>query len=279
VEESRKTFGVFPTFNATFLTLIPKEDKALTPKSFHPIALYNVIFKLITKVLANRLKPLLSKLISKEQTRYVKGHQILDNIILTQELIHSLNLNKTPGMLIKLDMSKVFDKTSWQYIRETLKAFGFHPTWIQWITSLISSSFFSILLNGTPTSTFNPSRGIRQGHTLSPFLFILMAEGLSRSIKLVVHNNFLKGIFFHNMNPPLSHTQFVDDTTLMEEPTLRETRTLKSNLENFVAASGTSINESKSQIFFFNTPLRIQLNIARELGFQRSCLPTKYLGI
>ena len=137
-----------------------------------------------------------------------------------QELIHSLKINKTPSMLIKLDMSKAFDKINWQYIRETLKAFAFHPTWIHWITSLISSSFFSILLNGTPTSTFKPSRGISQGDPLSPFLFILMVEGLSRSIQVVSHNTSLKGISINNLNPPISHTQFVDDTTLMGEPTL-----------------------------------------------------------
>lgn len=153
--------GVLHAFNATFITLIPKEERSLTLKSFHPIALYNVILKLITKVLANRLKPLLPRLISKEQTGYVEGQQIVDNIILTQELIHSLKLNKTPTMLIKLDMSKDFDKTSSKYIREILKAFGFHPTWIQWISSLISSSFFSIVLNGSLSPTFKPSRGIR----------------------------------------------------------------------------------------------------------------------
>ena len=120
--------GVLLAFNATFIALIPKEDKALTPKSFRPISLCDIIFKLITKVLVSKLKPLLPKLISKEKTGYVEGLQILDNIILTQELIHSLNLNKTPGMLIKLDMSKFFNKISLQYIRETLKAFGFHPT-------------------------------------------------------------------------------------------------------------------------------------------------------
>ena len=160
VEESRKTLGILLAFNATFLTLIPKEDKSTTPQAFRPIALCNVIFKLITKVIANRIKPLLPNLISKEKIGYVEARQILDNIILTQELIHYVKLNHTPRMLIKLDMSKAFEKISWQYIREILKAFGFHPTWIQRIYSLISSSF-SILLNRIPTSTFRPSRGIR----------------------------------------------------------------------------------------------------------------------
>ena len=136
-----------------------------------------------------------------------------------------------------------------------LKDFGFHPTWIHWISSLISSSF-SILINGTPSPTFKPYRGTRQGEPLSPFLFIVMDEGLSRTITQAVNFSSLKGLVVHNMSPRFSHTQFVDDTTLMDEPTLRESRNIKTLLDDFVVASGTSnINESKLQIFFFNTPL------------------------
>jgi hypothetical protein len=175
-------------------------------------------------------------------------------------------------------MSKTFDKISWKYVIETLKDFVYHPTWIHWISSLISSSF-SILINGSPSPTFKSSRGIRQGDPLSPFLFILMAEGISRTITYAINSSSLQCLTMHNMNPPLSHTQLVDNTTLMGEPTLWEARTMKTILNDFVAASSTSINESKSQIFLFNTPLRIQLNISQELGFHRSSLPTRYLGI
>jgi hypothetical protein len=84
--------------------------------------------------------------------------QILDNIILAHELIHSLNSTKKPGMLIKLDLSKAFDNLSWDYIHNTLLAFGFSLPWIQWIMSLLTSSFFSILVNGSPSPTFSPSR-------------------------------------------------------------------------------------------------------------------------
>lgn len=161
IEHSISTHGVLPGFNATFLALIPKEENSQHPKSFRPIALCNVIYKLITKIIGNRLKPLLPSLISREHMGYVEDHQILDNVILTHELIHSLKIKKIPEMLIKLDLLKAFDKLSWQYLRSILHAFGFHPTWTQWIISLISSSFFSILINGSPSATFTPSRGIR----------------------------------------------------------------------------------------------------------------------
>ena len=93
IENSRHTLGVLLAFNATFLTLIPKEKNSLHPKAFRPIALYNVIFKIITKITANRLKPLLPSLILKEKIGYVEGRKILDNVILTHELIHSLKVN------------------------------------------------------------------------------------------------------------------------------------------------------------------------------------------
>jgi hypothetical protein len=169
-------------------------------------------------------------------------------------VIHSLKKTKTPGMLLKLDLSKAFDKISWDYMREILLAFGFDQLWVTWILNLTSSTFFSILINGVPSQPFSPSRGIRQGDPLSPFLFIIMAEGLSRSIHTVVANNLLTCLPLHGISPPISHSQFVDDTLLMGTPTIREANSLLSILQTFSDASGMDCNKDKSQIFFFNTP-------------------------
>jgi hypothetical protein len=169
VEESRTSGQVLSTFNATFLTLIPKEDRVTHPKQFHPIALCNVIYKIITKIIALWLKPILPFIISKEQSGYVEGCQIMDNIILVHEVIHSLKSTRTPGMLIKLDLSKYFDRLSWQYMNSLLAAFGFNKDWINWIMKLTTSAFFSILVNGVPSQPFSPTRGIHQGDPLSPF--------------------------------------------------------------------------------------------------------------
>jgi hypothetical protein len=169
VEESRNRQWVLPALNATFLTLIPKEENVASPSKYQPISLCNVIYKIITKVIANRLKPLLPLLISPEQTGYVEGRKIMDGIILAHEVIHSLKTTKKPGMLLKLDLSKSFDHLSWEYIEKTLLAFGFSLEWVHWILSLLSSTFFSVLVNDCPSSTFSPSRGIHQGDPLSPF--------------------------------------------------------------------------------------------------------------
>jgi len=108
-------------------------------------------------VVANSLKPIMTFVISKEQEGYVEGRQIMYTVILAHEVIHSLNSTKTPSILIKLNLSKSFDKASWQYLQAILDSFGFDQHWVNWISKLTSSTFFSILVNGVPSQPFSPS--------------------------------------------------------------------------------------------------------------------------
>ena len=124
-EESHTSGQVLLYLNVAFLTLIRKEEMDTNPKQFRPISLCNVIYKIITKVVANGVKPIMTFIISKEQAGYMEGRQIMDTVILAHEVIHSLKSTKTPGILIKLDISKSFDKASWQYIPSILDSFGF----------------------------------------------------------------------------------------------------------------------------------------------------------
>jgi hypothetical protein len=112
---------------------------------------------------------------------------------------------KTPYMLIKLDMSKDFDKLRWKHIKQILKAFGFHHDWIHWILSIISFTMFYLLINGFPSPPFHPNHGIRQGDPLYPFIFIIMVKGLGRSLKATTENNELQGLSLHNSDDPLTH--------------------------------------------------------------------------
>eukprot|EP00253_Pinus_taeda_P023364 PITA_23364 len=194
VEDSRNSGTILKSLNSTFLALIPKDEEAKTPDKFRPIALCNVIYKIISKVIASRLKTILPGIISEEQSGYVEGRAILDNILLAQEMIHSLHSRKEAGMLMQLDLSKAYDKVSWKYLEVVLRAFGFCRTWIKWIMALIKSPRYSILINGAPSTPFTPSRGIRQGDPLSPFLFVILMEGLSRTIAKKKAEGKIKGL-------------------------------------------------------------------------------------
>lgn len=138
---------------------------------------------------------------------------------------------------------------------------------------------FMILINWSPSHTFNASRCLSQGDPISPFLFILAVEGMVRYIKLVVQAIHLKGIHLWGNDLPLSHQQFMDDIMLFCQVSLRETRALKSILQYFMQACGTYINNEKSNIFFYNTPVPSQSFLARILGFWIGSLPSKYLEI
>eukprot|EP00253_Pinus_taeda_P010319 PITA_10319 len=278
VEDSRRSGTILKSLNSTFLALIPKTEEAKTPDKFRPIALCNVIYKIISKLIASRMKTILPGIISEEQSGYVEGRQIFDNILLAQEMIHSLHSRKIAGMLMQLDLSKAYDKVSWRYLEAILKAFGFCSSWINWVMALIRSPRYSILINGAPSGFFAPSRGIRQGDPLSPFLFIILMEGLSRTIAKRQVDGKIQGLKPIRSLRATTHQQFVDDTMLHGTPTVKEAVAYREILDLFSQASGMDINFSKSTIFFFNTHPTVQSHLARLLGFRISSLPSKYLG-
>jgi hypothetical protein len=176
----------------------------------------------------------------------VEGRKILDSIILAHEVIHSLRKTCTLGMLLKLDLSRDFDKLSWAYMHSVLLAFSFDPSWVNSILNLTSSTFFSILINGVPSCPFSPTQGIRQGDPLSPFLFIIMEEGLSCSIQDSIENQTLSRIPLHGIDPLIYHIQFVDYTLMMGSPTVHESQTILSIIQAFCEASRMDINKDKS---------------------------------
>lgn len=141
-----------------------------------------------------------------------------------------------------------------------------------------NSAFFSILFNGSPSTTFSPSRGICQRDTLSSFLFILMVEGLGQSITAIVMAGQITGLKLHPGSPTSSHKQLFNDTMFLGKPTIYEVKAFQSILKTFELASRLEINLSKSQLFFFNMPLVLKIHLTYVFGIPKSSLPTKYMG-
>jgi hypothetical protein len=239
-------------FNHTNIALIPKIDNPSLVHHFRPISLTNFNYKIISKILSNRFKPLLHKIISPTQSAFLKGRSIHDNTILAHELFHTMKQKKGNGslMALKLDMEKAFDSMEWEFLLKILSLLGFHSIWIQWIRQCITTSSFSILLDGAPFEKFLPSRGLRQGDPLSPFLFILGSEILSRLIVREENLGLLQGIKMARMCPSITHLFFADDVIIFARAKANEAGVILKCLNTYSSWSGQNINVSKSAIFF-----------------------------
>ncbi|XP_059064798.1 uncharacterized mitochondrial protein AtMg01250-like [Cryptomeria japonica] len=176
-------------------------------------------------------------------------------------------------------MAKAYDRVKWGFLRKVILTFGFSLEWVEWIWSCVTSPSFSVLLNGEPSKLFGASRGLCQDDPLSPYLLIIMVEGLGRFIKHQVSHSLIHGWRWGNGFPTLSHLHFVDDTTLTGRARIQEAEAFRLTLDTYLAALGQKINDHKSSIYFFNTLESIQQRIANILRFQIESLPMTYLGI
>lgn len=198
------TTATFPRdINQTFIALIPK-NQSLTPMDHRTIGLCNVIYKIISKSVANRVKDHLTDFICHSQATFILGKHITSNIIITQEIIHSFNLKawKDHAFLLKIDLAKAFDTIEWAFISSALHRIGFMDHFINLIQICIYTSSLSILVNDEPIAYFHPQRGLRQGCPLSPYLFVLAINELSFKLQEALYNNNLSGISLRSGAPP-----------------------------------------------------------------------------
>jgi hypothetical protein len=174
-----------------------------------------VLYKIIAKVLANRLKGVLDKIISKTQSAFIKVKQILDPILIANESLDSRRRSGEPSILCKMDVEKACDHVNWDFLLYMLKRCGFGAKWCSWISFCISSVRFSFLVNGSPEGFFDSSQGIRQGDPLSPLLFVFVMEALSCTLSAGINDGLLEG--FKVGNVAVSHLLFADDTLIFCE--------------------------------------------------------------
>ncbi|KFK27798.1 hypothetical protein AALP_AA8G430800 [Arabis alpina] len=269
--------------NHTNICLIPKPDVPKSMSDFRPIALCNVSYKIISKILVGRLKKVLPGIISNTQAAFIPGRHIMDNVIIAHEMLHSLKRRKRWAksyMTVKTDISKAYDRMEWQFIKDTMMQMGFNDTWIGWIMMCVETVTFSTLVNGVPTGTIIPHRGIRQGDPLSPYIFILCAEVLSHLFTRAAASKQLKGMKISHTGPTVNHLLFADDALFFCHAHQLSCTTILRLLSEYERVSGQAINLSKSAITFgakvrddIKSRLRHILNIHNDGGCG------KYLGL
>lgn len=279
VEDSRISGQILASFNSTFIALIPKSDNALSLNEYKPISLCNCIYKVVSKIIARRLKVILSEHISKEQFGFLEGRQIHEAIGVAREGLHSLQTKNLKGLVLKIDLSKAYDKVSWLYIILLLTHLGFGIAFIRWIMSCITTVSFSVLINGATSPFFHVERGLRQGCPLSPLLFLLVTEGLSRAIKEAKAQGRFKGVQIVQ-NLFITHLLFVDDVLIFCSGTRGDTRVLQEILDLFSKVIGMEINAEKSTLSTHLLRHEEVEELTRVFPFNTTCLDEglTYLG-
>jgi hypothetical protein len=276
--------GIFDqSINSTYIALIPKLTTASCVSEFKPISLCNVLYKLISKVLANRLKQVLPSVISPYQSAFVPGWLIIDNVLATYEALHSMKTcmrGKKGYMVVKLDMSKAYDRVEWSFLEAMMRRLGFTKGWISMIMRCVSCVSYSVLVNGVPYGNIRPSRGLRQGDPLSPYLFLLVAEGLSTMLVGAEREGKITGVPFSGGRLRLSHLFFADDSLLFVRANFTEWACLLGILSWYEKASDQKLNAAKTSIFFSkNTRAEFKDFLRSFAGISTTSSYEKYLGL
>ncbi|XP_019175849.1 PREDICTED: uncharacterized protein LOC109171175 [Ipomoea nil] len=244
----------FPNcLNDANIVLIPKKCIPESVSDLRPIALCNVLYKVMAKMLANRMKPLLEGIISESQSAFLPGRLISDNVLIASEVGHYLRrkqLGQVGWSALKLDMAKAYDRMEWSFVNDMLVGLGFDVKWIQLLMMCIQTVRYRVLVNGRPSEEIVPTRGLRQGDPLSPYLFIICAEGLSLVLQDSQAKGRIHGCRVARGAPPISHLFFADDSLLFFKANLQETLEVKRCLSVYEAYSGQAVNYHKSSVSF-----------------------------
>ena len=226
------------------ITLIPKEGDLQLLKSWRPISLISTDIKIVAKILANRIKPIMPDIIS--ETQYcVNGKSIVDCNNKMRDILYYVNTHNIDGALVNLDWEKAFDRVDWSFLIKVMEKFGFPEFTIKWLMNLYSNITSSVLINGYVTKEFKIERGVRQGCPMSMLVYVLFQEPLYLAFKKC--NKILP---IEIQNEKIKNLGYADDTTAFakDDNSFKEIFRL---IKKFEKASNSKINIRKTKIFGF----------------------------
>ena len=234
--------GTFPpSLGHSFITLIPKVKSPEYISQYRPISLSNVLYRVYSKVLANRLKKLLPNIVSEQQSAFMTDRLIYDNIMVSFETLHYMRNHSTGStgfMVLKLDISKAYDRVEWLYMEKLMKKMEFCEAWVKLMMGCISTTTYSILINWEPQGNIVPTRGLRQGDPLSPYLFLLGTECFHGLLKKAKDRGEIKGVSISHNDPKLTHLFFADNSLIFCKAKKNDCQKLLEILNTYERATG-----------------------------------------
>ncbi|KAA3486462.1 reverse transcriptase [Gossypium australe] len=247
--------------NKTRIVLIPKVEKPTNMSQFRPISLCNVVYKIVVKVLVNRV----------------------NNVLIAYEVLHLLKMKKRGkrgNFALKLDMSKAYDRVEWDFLAGMMKHLGFHDDWIVLLIRCVCSVSYFVCLNNRNSEWFFPSGGLRQGDPLSPYLFLICAEGFSTLLQDAKQKGYMAGAPIGRERFSVNHLFFTDDCIFFGYASGEGARVVRDVIQEYEMISGQRVNYDKSLIYFgANVENEIKADIINLLGVRVASSPEKYLGL
>ena len=208
---------------------------------------------------------------------------ITDNVLVAHEIMsHITKKKKGKGglMAIKLDMSKAYDWVEWECLKQIMQKLSFHEKWIDTVMRCVSSVKYAVRINRQPYGSIQPSRGLRQGNSLSPYLFLLCAKGLSALLTLAAQRNTIKGVAAFANGPRISHLFFANDSLIFGRATKSEAKEFQRILRVYELSSGQQLNCHKTSLYFsLNTDEGIKERVKTMFGAQVIKPHEAYLGL
>lgn len=230
-------------------------------------------------MLTNRLHSVMNYLVDPGQAAFVPGRMLIDNVLLSHELVKVYGRKGiSPRCMFKIDMQKAYDSLEWHFLEEVLAGMQVPQRFIEWIMSYVRTVSYSILINGCPSAPSKAKRGVRQGDPLSPYLFVLAMDYLTRLLKTFRRNPDFK---YH----PRCHRQhiiqlsFVDDLLLFSKGDASSNTLLYECFQQFSQVFGLTANQAKSCVYFGGVSAEMQQVILQNTGSVKGLLPFRYIGV
>lgn len=221
-----------------FVALIPKINSPQNLGNFRPISLLGCLYKLVSKLLASRLRAMMNPIISSNQSAFLPKRNIFDGVVIINEVVDCARKTGKQCFIFKVDFEKAYDSVNWNFLVYMMRRLGFNDKWRAWIKGCIFAGSCSVLVNGSPADEFQIKRGLKQGDPLALFLFLMVAERLLGLMRKAVSIGKYKGLQVGSGGIEVSILQYADDTIFVGEVSWENLWIIKSVLRCFEVASG-----------------------------------------